>query len=299
MYKPCLYANHRIITPLISLLPPQLAYRLVKATGKIGKPLDSHTSYLFDFPAAPVGVDAVMKYLKVGRQEAEEIISRFFLLETRFELENIWLSRHRDSNIEQIIDMAAIGKVSGMISANGPMLLLSAHTTYYFMLLWALTILGHKTAFMMVNPRSAVRNNAIMQRSLIRSADALSAVMPVIFTDESGTVRKSIELINKGYTLLMLLDIPGYQDRGTKVSLFGSDVWIPAGCLRIRQQTEVPSAFVFSHAGDIDKPYRVTCSGPIAGNQPLNLQEWAAALEEVVQSSPGSWFGWFVLKDMI
>jgi lauroyl/myristoyl acyltransferase len=179
------------------------------------------------------------------------------------------------------------------------MILLSGHTTYYFMILWALHLLGHKTAFMMVDPRSSVRDNAIMQDSVIRSADALSAVMPVLFTNEGGTVKKASELLKKGYSLLMLADIPGYHDRGQKVSMFQEEFWVPAGVLKIREEAAVPAAFVFSYATKIDQPYQVAVSSIIPYPEPLDLQKWAAELEATVRRSPESWFGWFILKDMI
>ena len=299
MYKPCLYANYRVITPLISRLRPPLAYRLLNSAGGIGKPLSHHTSYLFDYPAAATGTDAIMKCMKVDRTEAEAIIRRFFLLETRLHLENLWLSGGREGYLEHIIDMEEMRRISEMIRLNGPMILLSAHTTYYFMILWALKALGQKVAFMMVNPRSAIRDNAIMQRSLILSADALSGIMPVLFTNEGGTVRKSVDLLKSGHTLLMLLDIPGYRNRGMKISLFDNEFWIPAGCLRIGEEASVPAASIFSYAERPDAPYSIYCSGVRELAEPPDLQHWANELESVIRQSPGSWFGWFILRDMI
>ncbi|MDA8082946.1 MAG: hypothetical protein M0024_04730 [Nitrospiraceae bacterium] len=299
MYKPCLYANYRVITPLISRVQPPLAYRLLNSTGGIGKPLSHHTSYLFDYPAAEVGIEAVMKYLKLDRAGAIAVIRKFYLLETRLHLENLWLSKGQEANLEGIIDMQAMRKIAAMITRNGPMILLSGHTTYYFMILWALKALGHKTAFMMVNPRSAIRDNAIMQRSLILSADALSGIMPVLFTNEGGTVRKGIDLLKSGHTILMLLDIPGYRNRGIKIDLFDNEFWIPTGCLRIREEASVPAASIFSYAGRPEAPYRIYCSGIRELAEPPDLQHWANELESVIRQSPGSWFGWFILRDMI
>jgi len=299
MYKPCLFANYRILTPLISHLQPRQAYAVLRTTGTIGKPLERHTSYLFDYPAAPTGIDAAMRYLKIERPQAEAVINNFFLLETRLELENTWLSRKRGQFIHQIIDPGAIGQISRMIQGNGPMLLLSGHTTYYFMILWALHLLGHKMAFMMVDPRSSVRDNAIMQDSVIRSADALAAVMPVLFANEGGTISKTVELLKNGYTVLMLADIPGYQKRGKRVRMFQEDFWVPSGVLRIREEAAAPAAFVFSYTAEIDQPYQVAVSSVIYHPDPVDLQQWASELESTVRKAPGSWFGWFILKDMI
>lgn len=299
LYKGCLLANYRILTPLISLLPPEKAYALLRRTGTLGKPLDRHTSYLFDFPAAPSGIDAAMRYLQLERPQAATVINDFFRLETRLELENTWLSRKQGQAIHQIIDQEPIRRISAMIQENGPMLLISGHTTYYFMILWALHLSGQKTAFMMVDPRSDKRKNAVMQGSVIRSADALSAVMPVVFTNEGGTVGKAVELIKNGYTVLMLADIPGYQGRGQRVRMFNEEFWVPAGALKIRQEAAAPAAFVFSYAEEIDTPYRVSVSPVVRFPDPLDLQQWASELEAVVCRAPGSWFGWFLLKDMI
>lgn len=299
MYKPCLFANYRILTPLISHLPPKQAYALLRHTGRIGKPLHSHTSYLFDYPAAPAGIEAVMQYLQLDRPGAEAVIRSFFQLETRLELENIWLSRKSGQFIKQIIDAGGIEELAGMIRESGPLLLLSGHTTYYFMLLWALHLRGHKIAFMMVNPRSSVHKNPIMQTSLIQSSDALAAVMPVLFTDEGGTVAKTAELLERGYTVLMLGDIPGYQGHGQRVRMFQNDFWAPTGALNISRETGRPLAFVFSYAAGLDQPYQVEVSPVTDCAGPDCLEQWAAALEAVVRRSPESWFGWFILKDMI
>lgn len=290
--------QYRFLIPALSRLNPLPAYAVNRVTGTIGKVLKSHTSYLFDMPAAPAGIAAVTRYLQVGTTAAEAIIRRFFLLESRVELEHRWLERGEQSRLPHIIDMTAAERLSVMIRQRGPALLLSGHTTYYMALLWALHHLGTRVAFAMIDPRSAVTGNATMQESAIRSADALSRLMPVLFTNEGGTVEKCVQLAEKGYSVLLLLDVPGYAGKGERVTLFGHKFWVPSGSARIHGRFPSPSLSVFSFAPSPLQPYRISVSSPTEPSAPLSFQGWADHLERVVRGSPASWFGWFTLEGM-
>lgn len=298
MYKACLGLNYKMIIPLISYLSPYRAYKVNKFTGRIGKPLYRHTSFVFKYPAAPIGIDTLVSFLGVDHSTAETIVKNFFLLETRCEIENLWLAKRKFNLLPQIIDMDSIRTISKTIDRKGPMLLLSAHTVYYFMILWALHEMGNKIAFMMVNPRSALTSDAILQKSLIESVDSLSALIPILFTNDGNTVSRSIDLIKKGYTVMMLLDIPGYRGRGIKVNLFNNEFYVPAGCIKIYEGSCVSIASVFSYAPALDKPYSILFSSLDTYPEKIDLQIWAQGLEYVVSQWPASWIGWFGLTHM-
>ncbi len=298
MYRALLNLNYRVITPLVSHLRPRQAYRMNKVTGGIGKPLDRHTSFVITSPAAPIGIEALVNYLGVNSSTAETIVKKIYLLETRCEIEHTWLAKQKLDFLPQIIDMDSVRTIAAAINKKGPMLLLSAHTLYYVMILWALRAMDSNVAFMMVNPRVTPRSYGVLHESLIRSVDSLSRFMPVLFTNEGNTVNRSIELLKKGYTVMMLLDVPGYRERGVKVTMFKNDFFVPAGCLRICEGSGVPAASVFSYVSDMDKPYALSFSPLASRAEEIDLQNWASNLENVVSRSPHSWIGWFGLRHM-
>lgn len=298
MYRALLDLNYRVVTPLISHLGPRYAYRLNKMTGRIGKPFARHTSFVFTQPAGPIGVDTLVNYIGVDPSTAEHIVKKIYLLETRCELEHVWLAGRRQDLLDRIIDVDRIHAMAQEITNKGPMLLLSAHTMYYAMILWALSEAGRKVAFMMVNPRAVSESYGVLHEHLIKSVDSLSSRMPILFTNEGNTVNRSIELIEKGYTLMMLLDVPGYRDRGIRVKMFKDDFFVPTGCLRIHEKTGVPAASVFSYAVDVDKPYALSFLPLATSSEGIDLQDWASHLESIVRRWPHSWIGWFGLRHM-
>jgi lauroyl/myristoyl acyltransferase len=298
MCEALLDLNYRVITPLASHLRPRNAYRVTKLTGGIGKPLDRHRSFVFSSPAAPIGIDALVNYLGVDLPTAESIVKRIYRLETRCEIEHTWLAERRHDLLPQIIDMDSVRAIAAVINDRGPMLLLSAHTLYYVMLLWALHATGNNIAFMMVNPRSATRSYGVLHEGLIKSAHSLSQLMPVLFTNEGNTVNRSIELLKRGYTVMMLLDVPGKRKTGLRVEMFNDIFFVPAGCTRICKGSGVPAASVFSFVPEMDKPYALSFSPPASCPEKIDVQEWARHLESIASRSPHSWIGWFGLRHM-
>jgi lauroyl/myristoyl acyltransferase len=298
MYSALLDLNYSVITPLISHLGPRYAYRMNKVTGRIGKPFARHPSFVFTQPAGRIGVDTLVNYIGVDPSTAETIVKKIYLLETRCEIEHIWLAGRKRDFLPRIIDMDSIRTMAREITRKGPMLLLSAHTIYYVMILWALSEADKKVAFMMVNPRAVSESYGVLHEHLIKSVDSLSRCIPVLFTNEGNTVNRSIELLKKGYTVMMLLDVPGYRERGIKVKMFNNDFFVPTGCMRIYERSGVPVASVFAYAADIDKPYGLSFLPLAPSSEGINLQDWAGHLESIVSRWPHSWIGWFGLRHM-
>lgn len=294
-----LFLNYRVITPLVSFAPPAIAYKINRVTGSIGKTLNQHTSYLYETLAAPPGIESLMNILRTDASAAKDIVAKFFLFETRLELENLWLIKNKIHYLPYIIDDAAILRIKDIIKKNGPLLILSAHTVNYIMLLWALSAQGIKLCFMMTDPRPVTAANRVLQKSAVNSLNALLKIMPVLFTNEGNTVQKSIELMKKGYTLVMLLDVPAYRGRGAHVRMLNDDIWIPTGCQAILNNVRAASAaFAFCYADGFHKAYRVSFSLLDTPSEIINLQDWADGLENILKASPESWYGWFYFRRM-
>ncbi len=294
-----LQVSYDVLVPLASRLRPSLAYAINSVLGRLGKSQKSYASYLYDRPAAPPAIQALVRSLHVTNREALSIVKRYFLLETRCEIENRWLGQRRHGYLDRIIHKESMRQLSESIHRRGPSILLSAHCTYYFMVLWALRELENKVAFMMMNPRAGGQPRTTLQKSIARSADALGNLIPVLFTDERNTVNRAVGMLKNGYSIMMLLDVPGYRERGMPIRLFDYECWIPKGCLSIHQQTKAPVVFVFPYAVSTREPYDVHFSTQPEFPEDINLQRWADELEGVVRKSPASWPGWFCLGHVL
>ncbi len=230
--------NARVITPLISRFRPAIAYRLVNRTGALGKRPDGACFRYDSFDPESVR-RALARCLRLNAEGSGRVIKGFFKVETRILLEHLWLGRMRTDYLPGIIDMEAVRRIAGEIREKGPLLLLSAHTAYYFIIPWALHRLGVKIAYVSADPGRAGAQRHLL--SGIGCFQALSKLVPMVFTNEGDTVGRCIDLIRQGYSVLMLVDVPGYQERGAKVKLFEEEIWLPLGCSRIRSKTESPS----------------------------------------------------------
>jgi hypothetical protein len=130
------------------------------------------------------------------------------------------------------------------------------------------------------------------------AVDAMSRRLPVVFVNEGNTVTRCTGLLRDGYSVVLLVDLPGYRDRGTQVRLFGRGIWVPSGCRWIYEAAGVNAASVFSYAAAESGPYEVAFAPLSVHPAPLDLQTWADTLEAVLRISPESWIGWFLLEQM-
>jgi len=294
LHKLCLSLNYRVITPLTSRLAPRQAYSIIRYTGRIGKGFDK-PSFRFNPPTTSKAIEALRTSLSLDGEKARTVVRNFHLIETRVLLEHTWLARKKLDWLSQMIDMEAISRLGAIIRERGPLLLVSAHTAYYFLIPWALKALGIKISYVMGNPESEPHPHAL---SGIESARALSHLIPVVFTNDGNTVKRSADLLRQGYSLLIIIDAPGYRSRGQLVRIFGNEVWIPLGCEWIHQGARTPVFSVFSHVENIAKPYRIAFCELAPASRAIDLQRWAGDLECVVRESPSSWLSWFYLDDM-
>jgi len=287
--------NARVITPLISRFGPAVAYRLINMTGTLGKRPDGACFRYDSFDPEPVR-RVLARCLRLTGEESESVIRSFFRVETRILLEHLWLGRLRTDYLPDIIDMATVRGIAGEIREKGPLLLLSAHTAYYFVIPWALHTLGARIAYVSADPGRAGAPRHLL--SGIDCFQALSKLIPIVFTNEGNTVGRCIDLIGQGYSVIMLVDVPGYQARGAKVKLFEEEVWLPVGCSRIFSKTRVPVAAVLPFLSGISEPYRLSFLSVGTDGEDIVLQQWADALRSVLSHSPESWLGWFYLGEM-
>jgi lauroyl/myristoyl acyltransferase len=291
--KELLRLNHSLITPLLGLLGPKAAYKAIPYIAYIGKSHD-HGSFRFRDDVFSSAREFWMRYLEKTPREAEEVLNRFFCIENRVLLEHIWLAKNKLHYLPRMIDMEKVRELAEMINQRGPLLLLSAHTAYYFIIPWALHAKGAKIAYVLSDPR-ATENHVL---SGINAVDALNGLIPLVFTNEGNTVDKSIDLLRRGFSVFMLIDVPGYKGRGPTVKFFDDELWLPPGCMRMFKGARPTVCSVFSYLTGVAQPYDVTFLPVPADEDGPRLQVWADELEKTVKKSPESWLGWFYLDEM-
>jgi lauroyl/myristoyl acyltransferase len=291
--KGLLRLNHSLITPLVSFFGPEAAYRAIPYIANIGKSYRKG-SFRFRSDVFSSAREYWMRYLDKAPREAEKVMDRFFCIENRVLLEHIWLARNKLHYLPRIINMEKIRELADIINQRGPLLLLSAHTAYYFIIPWALHAQGAKIAYVLSDPRAA-------EKHVLSGSDtvaALNRLIPLVFTNKGNTVSKSLDLLRKGFSVFMLIDVPGYKGRGQTVNLFGDELWLPPGCMLMFKEAQPVVYSVFAYLTDIAQPYEVTLSPVPADTAGIRLQAWADHLEKTVRMSPESWLGWFYLSGM-
>lgn len=297
-YTRMLRLNYRFITPLVSRLGPAAAYRINRITGLIGKPEDLHTSFIYGHPAAPVLLGALKKYLGLDDIAARRVMRSFFLYETRLQLEKNWMLGDKAARLPSAIDQTAVGHLAAEIREKGPHLLLSAHTFNLFMLWWSLRAHGVRFCIPAAD-QGAPAAAGILHQTVIDYIAAFSRTMPVLYTNEGSTVRRSIELVKQGYSVMLYMDVLGYRRRDPSVTLLGRRIGVPSGCLRIFEETGIPATFVCTYGTGLSNPYGLLVRPLDVSAGTIDLSGWAAGLEEVLRISPESWVGWLNLHMMI
>lgn len=290
--------NLQLISPMISHLGPSAAYLLNKYTGLIGKPYALHTSFLYTRPAAPCIIEMLKSHLDLDDSAARHVLKTFFLYESRVQIEKKWMLENKTARLPHIIDEGAIGKLATEINRNGPHLLLSAHTFNYFTLWWALVDRGVRFCLPVVDQGAEAPSN-ILHQTVRDYTDAISRMMPVLYTNEGNTVSRCIDLVKRGYSVLICLDVLGYRGRDPRVTLMGNQVGVPTGCLKIFEETGIPAKFVCSYGSGLNKPYSLIVRPLDTSSGTIDLSGWAAGLEEVLRMSPESWVGWLFFREMV
>jgi lauroyl/myristoyl acyltransferase len=290
----CLRFNYQILDRAISLFNPQKAYRCNFFTGCIGKSLSK--SYRFSGSILEEGLSAISTVLQIDNASARRILRRFFLIETRVHLEHTWLSNQKWEFLPEIIDMDTLKIFGNQIQQKNPVLILTAHTAYYFVIPWALHALGIKIAYVTSDPRRNRDTDNLLKG--ISAVITLEKVLPVIYTDDKNTVQKCIDYLQKGYSVIMVIDVPGYKDKGTVVKFMNKNIWLPSGYSWIYKEIKPEVYAMFSYVSNLQKPYSIVFQEIKETTSSMIIRKWIKLLEEVVLLSPESWLGWFYLRHM-
>lgn len=283
--------NYHLLTPLISFLSPENAYKICSVTGAIGKSIEGR-SYRYDRDNLMRGLNTICNILDVDLRTAINIIKRFFHIETRVQLEHIWLARRKLNFLSQMVDMGTLKLMADEIKENGPSLIITAHTAYYFLLPWALHSIGLKVAYVTANPRLS-KDESLLKG--VPAAEALENIIPVIYTNDKNTVKRCAEFLTKGHSVIIVIDIPSTENKGIDVRLMNRDVRLRTGYTSICNIIKPSVYAVFSYVKDLTGPYKIIYKRIKYDHSGLIAQEWAKLLEQVVKDSPESWLGWFYL----
>lgn len=284
-----IFFNYYLLTPLISHLSPRNAYKVCSVTGAIGKSIEGR-SYRYNGDNLMKGLSTICNALNVDRKTGIEIIRKFFYVETRVQLEHIWLSRRKLKFLSQMIDLNTLRLLANEIRENGPSLIITAHTAYYFLLPWALHFLGLKVAYVMANPRLS-KDNSLLKG--ISAVNVMEEVMPIIYTNDANTVKRCVDFLAKGYSVIIVIDVPATRNKGIAVRVMNRDVSIRSGYASICKMINPPVYVVLPYVRDLTKPYGIIYKRIKDCHAGYIAQEWSNLLERVVQDSPESWLGWF------
>jgi len=291
-----LYLNYILLKYFVVYFGPSIAFKALRLVGTLGKGFNK-PSLRFEKPIFRETMEFLQSCLGIKKSEVERLIRNFLIYESRVFLEHIWLEKDKLYYLPKLINEKTIHKLSNMIQEDGPVILISAHTIYYYLIPWALFRNGIKIAYMTVSPETIKSTCHLLNGS--ESVKILDEKIPLIFTDRDESVKKGVELIEKGYNLMMCIDTPGYHGRGQLIKLFGKHLWIPRGCYYIKEKTDINILAVFSYVSDIIKPYEIIYS-PISTDKEKDLfTQWSEFLEQVIAQYPSSWLGWYYLNEML
>ncbi len=288
MSNPGILFNYHLLTPLISFLSPENAYKICSVTGAIGKSIEGR-SYRYDSDNLIRGLNTICNILDVDQKTAINIIKRFFHIENRVQLEHIWLARRKLNFLSQMVDMGTLKLMADEIRVSGPSLIVTAHTAYYFLLPWALHSLGLKIAYVMANPRLS-KDNSLLKG--ISAVDAMEQIIPLIYTNDINTVKRCVDFLTKDYSVIIVIDIPS-ENKGIDVRLMNRDVRLRTGYASVCNIIKPSVYAVFSYVKDLTEPYKIIYKRIKYVHSGLIAQEWAKLLEQVIKDSPESWLGWF------
>ncbi|MBF0375931.1 MAG: hypothetical protein HQK72_00435 [Desulfamplus sp.] len=301
IYDRSLDIYFRQILETAAFLPPQLAYKILHSTGHLFRNFDDYScgyekgAFLKAYKNLE-NVNITPSSLPYNR--IKEVLKEYLRFETRFAMENIWVRRENSKYIIQSFNRKYINSLLKLVSKQN-YVIVSAHFSGIIDMVALLNVIGHQSTFIASNAMNQPWDLATpMQRSVATLFRSWIKRQPLIFSDEKDIMERSCQTLLSNKSVIMAADVPGYK--GSKVSMFGKNIWVPAGSAIMASKCNVPILVAIPWALKPYEPYKIFIRVvPPSHNYDSVMQKIFDYIETVVRLNPAGWNGWLYFHRML
>ncbi|MEE4355742.1 MAG: hypothetical protein V2I97_04685 [Desulfococcaceae bacterium] len=288
----------RKVLEVFAFLPPPLSYGILPLTGHLFRKFDEYACG-YEPGILPRAARSMEKVNILPTDSAQKTIIEYLRFESRFVLENIWIRRENKRHVLKSFypeDIRSLKKYA----ASRNYIIVTAHFSGILSMVELLRISGYKSPLIAANTfRQSWKNAKPIQRSMLLLYQSWIDRQSLLFSDSGNIIKKSCLLTEKGQSLIIAADVPGYQDRGLIISLFGRKVWVPAGAAILAKECGIPILVALPWTSACHRPYRVFLRKihPVQDIHQTTVMIFKY-IEEIVKRNPANWNGWLYLDQM-
>ena len=105
-------------------------------------------------------------------------------------------------------------------------------------------------------------------------------------------MNKCRQTVSSGKSVILAADVPGYNEKGVKVNMFGKEFWVPSGSAKLSHTCGIPILVAITWTDSCDKPYRIFLEKiSLSTNYSEVMGKIYHCIETVVKLNPANWNG--------
>jgi len=283
----------------LAVFPPPLAYFPLRHTGHLFRNRDDYPSGLLNRQALRSASTSLQAVLPSSTGTANEIVTDYLRFESRFVLENFWIKNQQGENIRRAFGSVDVKRLTAILRKKNAVVV-TAHTSGLYSLVELLRIQGIETGFVLMNTaRKPIEKAEPIQLGVIDLLPEWEKRQRLIYVEDNRTVDVCRDLLNRGISVVIAPDVPGYVNRGVAVPFFGKEIWTAVGAAKMAKDTNSPVIVAVPVAGHCCQPYKIFIQEIDAGGNPCQVMSRIyAAFEEAIRSALSCWSGWLFWQDI-
>ncbi len=286
------------ILEAVALLPPQYAYKILPFTGHMFR----------DFQKYACGYEpGVLMHAAGSMKDANILISctiadtikEYLRFESRYVLENIWIRRELKRHVFRSFYESDIEALKRAIHKQNHVIV-TAHLSGLLSIVELLRIIGHPTPLIASNIfNQSFKNAKPIQKSMYLLYKSWIKRQPLFFSDDKNLMDKCRQAVSSGKSVILAADVPGYNEKGVKVSMFGKEFWVPPGSAKLSHNCGIPILVAIPWTDSCDKPYHIFLENiSLSKSYSEVMGKIYHCIETVVKLNPANWNGWLYFDKM-
>lgn len=282
-----------------AIFSPPLAYLPLRFTGHLFRNRDNYPSGLLNRKALRSASTSLRAVLPCTARAANAIVTDYLRFESRFVLENFWIKNQQSENILRSFDAIDVKRLTAILREKNAVVV-TAHTSGLYSLVELLRIQGFETGFVLMNTaRKPIEEAEPIQLGVIELLPEWEKRQRLIYVEDNPTVDVCRELLNRGISVVIAPDVPGYVNRGVVVPFFGKEVWTAVGAAKMAGDTGLPIIVAVPIARHCCQPYKIFIQEiDVGGNLCQVMSRIYAAFEEAISSALSCWSGWLFWQEI-
>ena len=287
------------ILEAVALLPPPYAYKILPFTGHLFRDFQNYAcgyepGVLIRAAGSMKDADIVTSYNMV------ESMKEYLRFESRYVMENIWIRREFKRHVFRSFYKSDIEALKTFLHKENHVIV-TAHLSGLLSIVELLRIIGYPTPLVASNIfRQSWKNAKPIQKSMYLLYKSWIKRQPLFFSDDHHLMDKCRQAVSSGKSIILAADVPGYDAKGVKVTMFGKELWVPPGSAKLSDNCGIPILVAIPWTDSCDKPYHIFLEKiTLNGNYSEVMGKIYHCIEAVVTLNPTNWNGWLYFDKMV